>query len=89
MSPTCHAVASMFKTIPLRARQKCLFEPPSQSLRCPHEGSLGPWPPIKSTAKTDQTTAKTDAQSDLSLRWAHTHFVGFVMSRLICALSCV
>ena len=32
-------------------------------------------------------TAKTlidwaDAQADLSLRWAHTHFVGFVMSRL-------
>ena len=25
-----------------------------------------------------------DAQSDLSLRWAHTHFVGFVMSFLIC-----
>ena len=25
----------------------------------------------------------TDAQADLSLRWAHTHFVGFVMSRLI------
>ena len=25
-----------------------------------------------------------DAQADLSLRWAHTHFVGFVMSRLIC-----
>ena len=24
-----------------------------------------------------------DAQADLSLRWAHTHFVGFVMSRLI------
>ena len=23
-----------------------------------------------------------DAQTDLSLRWAHTHFVGFVMSRL-------
>ena len=34
-------------------------------------------------------TAKTlidwaNAQADLSLRWAHTHFVGFVMSRLIC-----
>ena len=33
-------------------------------------------------------TAKTlirlgDAQADLSFRWAHTHFVGFVMSRLI------
>ena len=25
-----------------------------------------------------------DAQADLSLRWAHTHFVGFVMSRLKC-----
>ena len=24
-----------------------------------------------------------DAQADLSLRWAHTHFVGFVMSRLM------
>ena len=28
-----------------------------------------------------------DAQADLSLRWAHTHFVGFVMSRLICLLE--
>ena len=39
-------------------------------------------------------TAKTrsdwpDAQADLSLRWAHIHFVGFVMSRLICADECV
>ena len=24
-----------------------------------------------------------DAQADLSLRWAHTHFVGFVMSRIM------
>ena len=30
-----------------------------------------------------------DAQADLSLRWAHTHFVGFVMSRLILSIrSC-
>ena len=29
----------------------------------------------------------TDAQANLSLRWAHTHFVGFVMSRLILTLS--
>ena len=28
-----------------------------------------------------------DAQADLSLRWAHTHFVGFVMSRLIFAIE--
>ena len=25
-----------------------------------------------------------DAQADLSLRWAHSHFVCFVMSRLFC-----
>ena len=28
-----------------------------------------------------------DAQADLSLRWAHTHFVGFVMRWLICYFS--
>ena len=33
------------------------------------------------TAKTLSDWA--DAQADLSLRWAHTHFVGFVMSQLI------
>ena len=27
-----------------------------------------------------------DAQSDLSLRWAHTHFLGFIMSRVICVI---
>ena len=26
---------------------------------------------------------RPDAQADLSLRWAHTHFVGFVVRRLI------
>ena len=25
-----------------------------------------------------------DAQADLNLRWTHSHFVGFVMRRLIC-----
>ena len=49
-----------------------------QSLRCPHEESLGPWLPIKRTAKTQIT------QTDLSLRWAQSHIVGFVMSRLKC-----
>ena len=33
------------------------------------------------TAKTDQT-GRMHAQADLSLRWAHGHFVGFVMSWL-------
>ena len=32
-------------------------------------------------------TAKTLIRADLSLRWAHTHFVGFVMSRLILGLD--
>ena len=32
-----------------------------------------------------------DAQADLSLHWVHTHFVGFVMSRLISilAMTCI
>ena len=30
----------------------------------------------------DMTKTPSDAQADLSLRWTHTHFVGFVMSRL-------
>ena len=30
-----------------------------------------------------------DAQADLSLRWAHTHFVGFVMSWLFSLLSSI
>ena len=33
----------------------------------------------------DQTFLHADNEdSDLSLRWAHSHFVGFVMRRLIC-----
>ena len=31
-----------------------------------------------------QRRLRSDAQADLSLRWAHSHFVGFVMSRLVC-----
>ena len=30
-----------------------------------------------------------DAQADLSLRWAHTHFLGFVMSWLILLKQCM
>ena len=37
------------------------------------------------TAKT-QISPSSDAQADLSLRWAQTHFVGFVMSWLIFSL---
>ena len=44
-----------------------------------HEESLG-------LLVTDKVPAKTlirlDAQADLSLRWAHNYFVGFVVLRL-------
>ena len=42
-----------------------------QSLHCPHE----------------HLHVIQDAQADLSLRLAHSHFVGFFMWRLICALN--
>ena len=45
-----------------------------QSLRCLHEDSLSPQLSIERTA-------------DLSLCWAHTHFVGFITRRLILCLS--
>ena len=51
-----------------------------QSLRCPHEESLGPELPIERTAILRSDWA--DAQADLSLRWVHSHFVGFIMLRL-------
>ena len=48
------------------------------SFRCPHEDTLGPYLPNERTAKTLIRLGG----SDLSLRWAHSHFVGFVMRRL-------
>ena len=48
------------------------------SLRCPHEESLGPYLRAQQRLWSDWA----DAQADLSLRLAHSHFVGFVMSRL-------
>ena len=59
------------------------------------ESSLSAWRKLGSLAThwahskdSDQTghplwSDWADAQADLSLRWAHSHFVGFVMSRLI------
>ena len=34
-------------------------------------------------ADSEDWSVWADAQADLSLRWTHSHFVGFVMSRLI------
>ena len=38
-------------------------------------------------AYSDDRSDWADAQAGLSLRWAHTHFVGFVMSRLTYTVS--
>ena len=60
--------------------------PPSLiSLRCPHEETLGPQLPTERKAKTDQTERMPRL---ISLHWAHTHFVGFYMRRLIFVLIC-
>ena len=34
-------------------------------------------------ADSEDRSGWADAQADLSLRWVHSHFVGFVMSRVI------
>ena len=44
-------------------------------------GSLGPT--VSSCGQRRLWSDWADAQADLSPRWAHAHFVGFVMSRLI------
>ena len=56
---------------------------------CPvwSESSLCAWRQLGSlathSAHSEDWSDWADAQADLSLRWAHTYFVGFVMSRLI------
>ena len=52
------------------------------------ESSLPAWRSIGSSATHFGALQRfwsdwTDAQADLGLRWAHSHFVGFVMRRLI------
>ena len=38
---------------------------------------------LHADSEDSDQTGWADAQADLSLRWAHSHFVGFVMSWLI------
>ena len=49
------------------------------------ESLLSAWRKLGSLANHQAHSEDSDqtAQAYLSLRWAHTHFVGFVMSRLI------
>ena len=57
------------------------------------EPSLSAWRKLGSLATnwvhSEDWSDWADAQADLSLHWAHTHFVGFVMSQLIlfCSVS--
>ena len=55
------------------------------------EFSLSAWRNLGSLAThwvhSEDWSDWVDAQSDLSLRWVHTHFVGFVMLRLIPAVT--
>ena len=52
-----------------------------QSLRCPHEETMGTWLSLEHTAKTDQTGWMPRL---IRVFAGHTgHFVGFVMRRLI------
>ena len=52
-----------------------------QSLHCPLEESLGPWLPIKRTAKSDQT--RRMPKLIWVFAWRTCHFIGFVTLRLI------
>ena len=51
-----------------------------QSLHCPHWRKLGSL--ATHWAHSEDWSDWVDAQADLSLRWVHSHFVGFVMKRL-------
>ena len=49
---------------------------------------MGSWGPnLSSCGQRRLWSDWADAHTDLSLRWAHSHFVGFVMSRLILLLK--
>ena len=50
--------------------------------------SKGTWGPQVSTCGQRRFWSDwADTQADLSIRWGHTHFVRFVMSRLICNIT--
>ena len=52
------------------------------------ESSLSAWRKLGSLPTHWAPSEDSDAQSDLSLRWAHSHFVCFVMSRLLYRYAC-
>ena len=71
-----------------RVRSASVSAQSDQSLRCLHEEPLGPKLTIERPVKTQISLGirfwsdLVNAQADLSLRWAHSHFLGFVMRQL-------
>ena len=61
-----------------RLRSAWAFAQSDQSHRCALNG-----PKVSSCGQWRLWSDWADAQADLSLRWAHIHFVGFIMSWLI------
>ena len=57
----------------------------SEASLCAQRVAKDPWFLHADSEDSDQTERMP--RFDLSLRWAHSHFVGFVMSRLILKLS--
>ena len=69
-----------------RLRSVCASTQSDQKLRL---RSCSSGPKVSSCGQQRLWSDWADAQTDLSLRWAHTHFVAFVMSRLNCFLRCL
>ena len=73
-----------------------MFEPPhdkTNKMACAPseasaESSLSACRKFGPVATTKAHSEEFD-QADLSLRWAHSHFVGFVMRPLVCVLWCL
>ena len=85
----CHVVAHinfiLFRTLSHQFSYPTSFEPQHDKTNkvtvrpAKTQISLG----IRIWSESSLCAQWADAQADLSLRWAHTHSVGFVMSRLI------
>ena len=75
-----HDMTKPTKWVCAQPRLRSASAQSDQSLRCPHEETLGLYLPTE--RKWRLWSDRVDAQADLILRWAHTHFVGSVMSRL-------
>ena len=85
---------SLIRVFAVRMKKAWILSYPLSALRILWSGpSLCAWRKLGSLATLlaycEDLSDLADAQADLSLRWAHTHFVGFVMSWLIFSMHCL